>query len=104
MLSKCLNPRCSATFQYLGQGRLFRVDFAEAGRKPALTAGEVVAVIRSKTYPAEHFWLCERCAGTMTIESGGAGEVHLICLEPSRRKPKSVASPLEQTNREAAAS
>ena len=77
MLSKCLNPRCSATFQYLGQGRLFRVDFAEAGRKHAL-ANDLVAVVRNKTYPMEHFWLCERCAATMTVERGGAGEVHLI--------------------------
>src|ERR1700676_2861093 len=67
MLSKCLNPRCSATFQYFGQGRLFRVDFADVGRKCALTGKEVVPSVRSKACPVEHFWLCEACATTLTI-------------------------------------
>lgn len=78
MLSKCLNPRCFATFQYLGQGRLYRVDFAEAGRKRALAENDVITSVCNKTYPMEHFWLCERCAATMTVEPGGAGDVYLI--------------------------
>jgi hypothetical protein len=33
MLSKCLNPQCTAKFRYLGEGRLFRIDFAEIKRR-----------------------------------------------------------------------
>lgn len=80
MLSKCLNPHCSANFQYLGQGRLFRVDFAEAGRKSALAGREIVTSIRSRTCPIEHFWLCESCATTMTIHLSDAGEVRLVSI------------------------
>ncbi len=91
MLSKCLNSRCSATFQYLGRGRLFRVDFADVGRKCARSGKEVVASIRSKACPIEHFWLCENCATTMTVALSDGGEVHLIPV--GDRKPIVAAAP-----------
>lgn len=87
MLSKCLNPQCSATFQYFGQGRLFRIDFAEAGRKRALAGKETVSSIRSKACPIEHFWLCEDCAAVMTIELCESGEVRLLPNAVSARRP-----------------
>ncbi len=92
MLSKCLNPRCSATFQYFGQGRLFRVDFADVGRKCALSGKEVVPSVRSKARPVEHFWLCEDCATTLTIALTDGGEVHLISHEVANRKPVAAAA------------
>lgn len=78
MLSKCLNSHCSATFHHLGQGRLFRVDFNEAGRKRAMAGKPVVVSKHSKTHPIEHFWLCENCAASMTLELSDAGEVRLV--------------------------
>jgi len=87
MLSKCLNSRCSATFQYFGQGRLFRVDFADAGRKRALAGKETISSIRSKACPIEHFWLCEDCAAVMTIELSDGGEIRLVEIEAAGRKP-----------------
>ncbi len=95
MLSKCLNSRCSATFQYFGQGRLFRVDFADAGRKRASSGKDTVAPIRSKACPIEHFWLCEACAATMTLALSEGGEVCLIPIpcEVAERKPIAAAAP-----------
>ena len=87
MLSKCLNSRCFATFQYYGQGRLYRVDFADARRK---RGKETVTSIRSKTFPIEHFWLCDECAATMTIELSDGGEVRLVPCELSARKPAAI--------------
>ena len=78
MLSKCLSSRCFATFRYLGQGRLFRVDFAEARRKNAHTGGTMPASTGGKSSPIEYFWLCESCAATMTIELGADGQVHAV--------------------------
>jgi hypothetical protein len=104
MLSKCLNPHCSATFHHMGQGRLFRIDFAEAGRKSALAGKEIVTSIRSKRCPIEHFWLCEQCATTMTIALSDAGEIHLVPLETAATKPSAMRSPETQKRREAAAS
>lgn len=93
MLSKCLNSHCSATFQYLGRGRLFRIDFTEAGKKSALTGRKIVSSIRSKANPIEHFWLCESCATKLTIALSDAGEVRLIPLEGAARKPQAVPAP-----------
>jgi hypothetical protein len=93
MLSKCINPHCSETFQYFGQGRLFRIDFSEARRKSAQAGKAVVASIRSKTYPIEHFWLCEKCAATMTIEFSEAGEIRVLPIETSKKNPSTMPRP-----------
>jgi hypothetical protein len=85
MLSKCLNPDCSASFRYLGKGRLFRVDFSELGRKSSSTGRKHVVSIRSKAHPVENFWLCERCAAKMTVQLSEEGEVRLISIGPAPR-------------------
>ena len=109
MLSKCLNSQCSATFQYLGQGRLFRVDFADARKHRALAGKETVSSIRSKACPIEHFWLCNDCSATLTIELSEVGEVRLVPCEVAGRKPMAVAglrgeAGRKEANREATAS
>ena len=64
MLSKCANPDCTASFQYLRQGKLFQID-SEAGdaRHPApqLLDG------KRPSRRIEYFWLCGRCASEMTL-------------------------------------
>lgn len=62
MLSKCANPGCPATFLYLHEGKLFRLD----------TNVEVLARIpvREVTRPSrrvEFFWLCDECAAELTL-------------------------------------
>jgi hypothetical protein len=93
MVSKCLNPRCSATFRYLCEGRLFRIDFSEASRKSALAGGGMGASTRGKAERVEHFWLCGSCAATMTVELGEDGAVRPVPFEISARKPAAVALP-----------
>jgi len=93
MLSKCLNSHCSATFQYLGEGRLFRIDYTEAGKKRAMAGMQVVPSQRSKAKAMEHFWLCERCASKLTIEVTDASEVRLVPYEiPPLEKSKLAAT------------
>lgn len=105
MLSKCLNPGCSETFQYMGQGRLFRIDFAEVGRRRTVSGTkEVIAAVPVKARPMEHFWLCESCAAAMTIEFGDSGEVHLVRIESCAKKPAASVAVRERTAREAVAS
>jgi len=80
---------------------LFRVDFAEMRRKKALAGAKVSASTEGKADSAEYFWLCERCAATMTIEVKGEGEVHAVPLlraeissgVPSKR-PGAAAPPM----------
>jgi hypothetical protein len=104
MVSKCLNPHCSATFKYLGRGRLFRIGSSEAERKSLLAGKKFVGSIRSKANPIEHFWLCEKCATTMTVALSDAGEVRLVPFEVPAQKPAAVAASQTQTQHRATAS
>ena len=64
MISKCANPACSAHFLYLHQGRVFRVMRApdKSDKLPPSFDSTI-----NKRASVEFFWLCDRCAGTMTI-------------------------------------
>jgi CelD/BcsL family acetyltransferase involved in cellulose biosynthesis len=93
----------------MGQGRLFRMDFTEAARKSAppgrgLADQEMVAPIRGKSRPVEHFWLCENCARTMTVALSNAGEVEVVPLETVPPRMSAVSSRKTQRGREEAAS
>jgi len=62
MLSKCANPGCPATFLYLHQGKLFRLD-------PSIEL-LVRIPVREVTRPScrvEFFWLCDECAAELTL-------------------------------------
>ena len=61
MVSKCFNPLCSARFRYLEDGQLFRL---EPDSSPAMV-------------DAEYFWLCNRCANSMTLALLEDGRVDL---------------------------
>lgn len=56
MVSKCANPNCSATFDHR-RGRLFRFPKRPEGEgHPA------------NTHCVQHFWLCEACFSTYSLE------------------------------------
>jgi len=57
MVSKCANPACLARFHYLHQGRIFNLETDAVSSK-----GKNLGIRR-----IEHFWLCERCAQTLTV-------------------------------------
>src|SRR5690242_2245614 len=52
MLSKCLNPLCSAPFRYLHEGRVFNIDLVSPDH----------AQEGSRFHHIEHYWLCSSCA------------------------------------------
>ena len=52
MLSKCLNPLCSAPFRYLHEGRVFNIDLVSPDH----------AQEGSRFHRIEHYWLCSSCA------------------------------------------
>ncbi|MGA3091012.1 MAG: hypothetical protein ABSD75_20590 [Terriglobales bacterium] len=65
MLSKCANPACSATFRYLGEGKLYLIDSRAALAQHRLPA-ELKYAGKSCTY--EYLWLCTSCCQHMTIQ------------------------------------
>ena len=59
MVSKCANPGCSSPFLYLHEGKLFRVELMvekASGHEP-----------RPGQRRVEFYWLCDHCAGSMTV-------------------------------------
>lgn len=65
MLSKCANPDCSASFRYFHTGKLFRAEVSVGlDRRRALGRD---AQQSKPLRRLEFFWLCERCAETMTL-------------------------------------
>jgi len=55
VLSKCLNPNCSAPFRYLREGRLFTIEVPVSPTQPG--PGRRL----------ERFWLCGECSSTLTV-------------------------------------
>jgi len=68
MLSKCANPKCSANFLYLHEGRLFRSESAAGNPIVASDAG-----MKKSSRRIEFFWLCAKCAPKMTLIRDGEG-------------------------------
>jgi len=67
MLEECVNPSCSASFPYLADGRLFRLETET--RYPSPNARET-----------EYFWLSEPCSAVMTLRLARDGTVATIGL------------------------
>ena len=65
MVSKCANPECAAPFRYFHQGKLFRLE-TEAGFDRRRTLG-VNDEMKKPRRRLEFYWLCENCAGKMTL-------------------------------------
>jgi hypothetical protein len=66
MLSKCANPDCSASFRYLHQGKLFRIE-ASAGLDRRRTTLGSDDDNKKPLRRLELYWLCEECAKNMTV-------------------------------------
>ena len=65
MVSKCANHSCSTPFLYLHEGKLFRFEHdGEAASAP--TFGADLGAKKSARR-MEFFWLCDHCAGRMTV-------------------------------------
>ena len=57
MLSKCVNPACSASFRYLHEGKVFRLE-----REP-LHSDDTA----NQSHNFEYFWLCPVCSSFLTV-------------------------------------
>lgn len=65
MVAKCANPDCSVTFRYFHTGKLFRVE-TSAGLDRRRALGQDAAQGKPLRR-LEFFWLCDSCAGKMTV-------------------------------------
>jgi hypothetical protein len=78
MFSKCANPECPTQFDY-HQGQFFRFhnDHMEDGRD-------------AKSHSVQHFWLCERCRETYTLQYEERRGV-LISIRSGEIRPRGIA-------------
>jgi hypothetical protein len=79
MVTKCANPSCNASFQYLRGGKLFRVDLPNAS---AATARADVGMRPDRT--AEYFWLCDECCSQLTLMVDEKGEIGVAKIRSAR--------------------
>jgi hypothetical protein len=65
MISKCANPKCSAVFRYLHEGKLF--EFERRSLQELSIA--VLSGNRDEKplHEIECFWLCDSCASAMAL-------------------------------------
>ena len=63
MLGKCNNPSCSASFRYLEEGLLFRLE-----PDPARSDCPIPK-------KPEYYWLCPACSTTMTLHISTEGRI-----------------------------
>ena len=75
MLDKCSNPTCRASFRYLNDGLLFRIESDTAKRETLLKK-------------LEYFWLCNRCALGMSLRLANDATVQMIAACDSLRPAK----------------
>jgi hypothetical protein len=61
VVGKCANQKCNRDFHYLAEGRLF------AFRHP-----------RCSRQQTQYWWLCGKCAETLTIHFDRDGRVHVV--------------------------
>lgn len=81
MITKCANPECGEPFRYLREGKLFRVDLDQLENRAAgKTDSEKV------WHRMEHFWLCGRCAGIMTVVAEKGRGITTMLLSQVLRK------------------
>jgi hypothetical protein len=89
MLSKCANLACLARFNYLHEGRIFKIEMGAVGSDSD----------SSPTRRIEHFWLCGRCAQTLKVvlENG------VVTTHPLHRAlPEGVAQKKYKSERDVA--
>lgn len=81
MLSKCANPQCTASFQYLREGKLFQI---ESGHDSGHAVGPQLLEGKRPTRRIEYFWLCGSCCAEMTLAyEKGKGVVTVPLQRPA---------------------
>jgi len=85
MVSKCANPDCPTPFLHLRDGKLFRWDARAAVH---VLPSEADLFTKKPSGKAEYFWLCGKCAVSMTVVfREGIG----ITIKPLKRAHKKAS-------------
>ena len=83
MLSKCANHSCSNEFHYFGEGKVFEIRRETSSAATHGSPGK-------KRKRVEHYWLCSRCATTLTIALDSARNI-LVIPRPNEDADRAIA-------------
>ncbi len=89
MLAKCANRDCPTRFLYLRDGKLFRIEIASDATPPPEdeTPARPYLLEKKPVRHVEHFWLCSRCAESMTLTyQPGQGVIAVPIEVPAPRR------------------
>jgi len=78
MVSKCSNPRCSASFLYLHTGKLFRFDTPDGREAADWDAPKPINRV-------QFFWLCEACVMEFTLVKDAGLGARVVALQARAR-------------------
>jgi hypothetical protein len=91
MVSNCANPACATPLRYLREGRLFQFE-VKASAVPGANKQEATQPKRKVSRQVWHYWLCGRCAASVTLEFDGKQGLRLVPLVPtSTQYPASIS-------------
>lgn len=77
MVGNCANRQCRVPFRYFREGRLFAFDLSDTH-----LLGDEGNTANPRN--VEHFWLCGRCASTLTLTRERGGGVVARPFSPNR--------------------
>jgi|SRR6185437_1979441 hypothetical protein len=78
---KCANPTCTANFEWLAGGRLFRFNGSSRPIEPSGGKAELSAN-SAQSQLVKHFWLCEKCSSLYTLTYDPEQGVSIRALWP----------------------
>jgi hypothetical protein len=93
MVSNCANPACATPLRYLRDGRLFQFEI-KAVAVPGANGDEAAARKRKTSRQVWHYWLCGRCAASVTLKFDGQHGLRLIPLPPTSAQYPAAISQL----------
>ena len=94
MVSHCANPACSTPLRYLRDGRLFQFEIKSL-IVPGFRELRDQSQASKQARQVSHFWLCGRCASTMTLRFDGLRGIRILPLEISKTQSGSYPWAME---------
>ncbi len=81
LLTKCLNPKCSARFRYLHEGKLFCISNSGAQGQRKTNGGHS---------ELEYVWMCQACSLVFEPMRDSGGEIVLKPLTRTTAKGRTT--------------
>jgi len=88
MIAYCVNPGCGAQWHSFSEGRMFQFDIVSISVSAIDDIGAPFdEEPRSQT---AQFWLCRKCAATMSLTLEPANGLRIVPLTPGSGKTKGL--------------